>query len=175
MDKYSKPKIEISSNRRRRGIRTLAALMPKVTRKVLGRRGFAEANIITDWATIVGSNLAEICHPEKLTFPRGRRTDGVLHIRAIGGAATELQHLEPQVVERINQYFGYAAITRLKLTRIPPITPVATQNQPAIEKTMPQLEKSPLLPKQGFNKIKNSELRNALENLGKAIITRNHR
>ena len=34
-----------------------------------------------------------------------------------GAFATELQHLVPQLLERINGYLGYAAITRLKIER----------------------------------------------------------
>ena len=112
---------------------------------------------------------------EKLAFPKGKRIDGVLHVRVVGGAATELQHLEPQVVERINAYFGYAAVGRLKLLHTPPIGPVTTPRQPIADKGgMGRLE-PPLLSQKQTDTIKNSELRNALENLGRAIVTRSRR
>lgn len=173
--KNSKSPTDASANGRSGGVRSLAALLPRVTRPILGRRGFAEANIITEWATIIGTNLARICHPEKLAFPKGKRIDGVLHVRVVGGAATELQHLEPQVVERINAYFGYAAVGRLKLLHTPPIGPVTTPRQPIADKGgMGRLE-PPLLSQKQTDTIKNSELRNALENLGRAIVTRSRR
>ena len=43
--------------------------------------------------------------------------DGVLQVRVAGPLAVELQHLAPQVLERVNTYLGYRAVTQLKLSR----------------------------------------------------------
>ena len=48
--------------------------------------------------------------------------------------ATELQHLEPQVLERINGFFGYAAVKRLRL--IQDLT-VGGERQRYVEKGRP--------------------------------------
>ena len=43
----------------------------------------------------------------------------------VGGAfALELQHSEPQLIERINDFFGYPAVARLRLIQAPPAPPV---------------------------------------------------
>jgi hypothetical protein len=151
----------------------MAALMPKVTRTILGRRGFAEASIITEWATIVGDDLARSSQPEKLSFPKGERVGGVLHIRAAGGGATELQHLEPQVLERINRHFGYRAVGRLKLVQLPLAKPKIAKKKitykAAIEHDSPHADIRQL------DEVEHTELRTALERLGRAIATRNSR
>jgi len=36
-----------------------------------------------------------------------------------GTAALELQHSEPQLIERINSYFGHPAVARLRLIQAP--------------------------------------------------------
>jgi len=153
------------------GVRPMAALMPKVTRKILGRRGFAEASIITEWATIVGDNLARSSQPEKLAFPKGERVGGVLHIRTIGGGATELQHLEPQILERINQHFGYRAVGRLKLIHLPlaklKLVKRKKTNSVAVEQNYPHAKVLHL------DELEHKELRAALEKLGRAVATRN--
>jgi hypothetical protein len=41
--------------------------------------------------------------------------DGTLTLKVQSSQATRLQHLEPQLIERINGYFGYRAIARLRL------------------------------------------------------------
>ena len=99
--------------RRARGPRALAATMPKVTRALFRARGFAEAGVLTDWPDIVGRPLADHTSPERL----GR--DGALEVRVGGGWALELKHLEPMVLDRIATYFGYRAVTRLKLVQGP--------------------------------------------------------
>lgn len=84
------------------------------------RRGFAESAILSDWASIVGPVLAGRCQPVRVEFPRGRSQGGTLHLHARGGAALELQHMAPQLAERINGFFGFAAVRRIRLVQAPP-------------------------------------------------------
>ena len=109
--------------------RTLAATLPKITKAVLDKGGRDYATIIAEWPAIVGPALAGSSEPEKLARPRssGSSSKGgadpahaagaILTIRVTGGAALEIQHREPQVIERINSYLGYRAVTRLKLVQ----------------------------------------------------------
>ncbi len=99
--------------RRASGPRALAATVPKVTRALFRARGFAEAGVLTDWPDIVGRPLADHTSPERLG------ANGTLHVRVSGGFALELKHLEPLVLDRIATYFGYRAVTRLKLVQGP--------------------------------------------------------
>ena len=87
---------------------------------MLGRRGFAGSRVIAEWASIVGEQLAARSLPERVARAAGGRGACTLHVRIASGAlAVELQHLEPQIVERINTYFGYQAVARLKLMHGP--------------------------------------------------------
>ncbi len=40
---------------------------------------------------------------------------GTLTLRATPSASLEVQHLKPRILERIQRYFGYPAITELKI------------------------------------------------------------
>jgi hypothetical protein len=98
------------------GPKALADSLRKITRQALGQRSLAEQSLILDWPSIAGSDLARVCTPQGLSFPkRDRRIDGTLTLRVRSGEATRLQHLEPQLIERINGYLGYHAIARLRL------------------------------------------------------------
>jgi hypothetical protein len=104
--------------RRRNGPARLSAELPALTktafRNTMGGRGFAEAGLITEWASIVGNDVARMSRPSQLSFPRGERKGGVLTIECGGAAALELQHLKPQILDRINSHFGYAALAELR-------------------------------------------------------------
>ncbi len=114
------PKAALGDDTRRAGgVRHLAGFLPRLTKAALGKRGFAEGGIVTDWAAIVGSELAASSLPERLSFAQGERRDGTLQVRVTGAFALELQHLEPMVIERINSYFGYRAVARLKIRQGP--------------------------------------------------------
>ena len=85
--------------RRRNGVTRLSSELPALTktafRNTMGGRGFAEAGLITEWAAIVGRDVARMSRPMQLTFPRGERKGGVLTIECGGAAA--LEHVGEQV------------------------------------------------------------------------------
>ena len=102
------------------GLRALGEAVDAVARPMLGRRGFAGSRVIAEWASIVGEHLAARSLPERVTRAPGGQGGGTLYVRVASGAlAVELQHLEPLIVERINTYFGYRAVARLKLAHGP--------------------------------------------------------
>jgi hypothetical protein len=107
----------IASGERRHGLRALGAALPALTRRALGRRGFAEGGLALDWAAIVGEEIAANTLPLKLAYPRGERSSGTLHLKVASGYALVIAHCEPQLIERVNAYLGYRAVAKLKLTQ----------------------------------------------------------
>ncbi|MDX1710232.1 MAG: DciA family protein [Rhodovibrionaceae bacterium] len=119
------------------GPRPLAAsLRPVASRalgQALGKRALAERGLIAEWVDIVGGEVAAHCLPRKLSFPRrAERREGVLTLRVEPGWALELQHLSPQLIERINGYFGYRAVAQLKFQQAP------VSRAPALDRKAPR-------------------------------------
>ncbi|MDH5748543.1 MAG: DciA family protein [Rhodospirillales bacterium] len=156
--------------RRQGSPRALAATLDGITRPIFSKRGFANAAVAKEWPAIVGAQLAMQSQPEKVTFPAGKRGDGTLHLRiASGSLALELQHLEPLLIERINSYFGYRAITRLTYIQGPVWKPPGQTPPPPARPLAPAEEEilSGLL-----TQIDDMELRAALETLGRSLTIR---
>ena len=146
--------------RRAGGPLPIATLVPKLTRKALGKYGFSYAGLITEWEAIIGTDIARTSIPEKLTFPQNKRDSGVLRLRAESGAALEIQHLEPQILDRINSYFGYRAVARLQLIN----GPVRRQ------KTQPTMKRKPARHINAkTQEVTDPKLRNVLERLGQSM------
>jgi hypothetical protein len=152
--------------------RPLSANIPDITKKTLGKRGLAEGGLITDWVRIVGPELAASCQPERLAHPPRERSGGTLHIRVYGGAATELQHLEPLVLERINGHFGYRAVAKLRLIH----APLSGRSERVAE---PKDSELPPLDSQSAAEldallaiVDDPELRASLGRIGRAIMAR---
>ncbi len=143
--------------------RAVAAVLPKVTAKALGKRGFAVAAVITDWAEIMGPALAADTVPRRIAFPRDRSGGGTLHLSATGAIATELQHLEPQILERINGYLGFHAVTRLVIHHglRPRPAPIAAAEPPA--------GRAAGSAEHRLAAVENPALREALRRLGRAV------
>ncbi len=153
----------------RRGLHPMASLMWKVATPALRKRGLSEARIVTDWSEIVGPMLAEATSPERLKTD-SRDAPGILHIRAAGPVATELQHLAPQIIERINAYFGYKAVDRLHIVQAPP----RTRRRRRREAPAPD-DKTRQAVEARVSGVPDDALRDALARLGLAIEGRDRR
>lgn len=165
------PKKSAFRPRRRRfgGPRLLSTMIERMTKPIFGKRGFAHATVVNQWPDIVGAELAALTAPEKIVFSRDGASGGILHLRTVtGGLATEIQHLEPLIVERINQHFGYKAVIGLRMTQGPlpqrdePVQPEPRQLSPEEEQ---QLSES-------LSNVDDPEIRDALARLGRSITAR---
>jgi hypothetical protein len=76
----------------------------------------------------LGEALAKRSQPVRIAWPRkptglGRNPappePATLHIRVESAFALELQHQAPLIVERVNSYFGWACVGRLRLEQGP--------------------------------------------------------
>jgi hypothetical protein len=148
-----------AAKKKRAGMRTAARLVPGLTKAAFAQRGFHRAVVLTDWQAIVGDALAERCVPERLS------ADGVLTIRASGSVALALQHLEPQMLERIASYFGFRAVTRLRFRQAPLPAGEAVAKPRETPPVPPTLAKS-------LADIEDDALRSALLRLGAEVAAR---
>lgn len=157
---------------RRYSTPAIGARVAGLTRDIFRKRGFAQSHILAHWPEIVGTALAEYSSPEKLAFPqatndgRGPTTGATLAIRVDGPVALEIRHLEPQIVERINGYYGYNAVSRLKLTQ-GPLPPRPRARRKLIRPLQPA-ERAQLA--QSLEPIGEPALRVSLERLGERIL-----
>jgi hypothetical protein len=150
-------------------MRPLAANLGAITRAALGKKGFALAQLLTDWESIVGPSLAACAAPARLVKSRDQDDGAVLEIRAEGAAALELQHNEPRVIERINAHFGYAAVKRLKLRQGPVgiSGSSASTAVPSIRRIGAAEERSLF---RQLEEVSDDSLRDALAGLGRTVI-----
>jgi hypothetical protein len=168
MTGYSRP---VASMRYRPA--PIGAQVLGVARAAFVKRGFAEAHILAHWPDIVGGGLAEYCAPEKLVFPkvsgeeaRARRQGATLVLRVDGPVAVEIRHLEPQIVERINAYYGYGAVERLKLVQ----GPLPPKPRPRYRQIRPLKPEERQTLAQGLESIEEPALKQALEKLGERVL-----
>ena len=142
--------------------RSVAELVPKVGGQSFRRFGFNQTAVLERWAEIVGETYARHSRPESLGFPRGKKEGGTLRVAVSAALAPMLRHVEPQIVERVNRLFGYAAVAKLALTAADIDTPVhhkpANDPQPLAAETASSLKD-----------IADPGLRASLESLARAL------
>lgn len=111
--------------------RAVGSFVPKLTQKAFEKYGFSAATLLTDWASIVGSDLASYTAPDRLKWPRNvdaygdvaegssGRPGATLVLRVDGPRALEVEHRARQILERINAYFGYRAVAEMRIVQAP--------------------------------------------------------
>lgn len=108
---------------RRGGLRSVGDMLPAVGDTAFRRFGFVQSSIVSRWREIVGERYAGVSAPESIRFPAGRKQDGVLTLMVDGAHASMMQHVAPTIVDRVNRFFGYAAVARLTIRQghiVPP-------------------------------------------------------
>jgi hypothetical protein len=157
------------------GPKAVGSFLPGLTTKALQKYGFSAASLIMDWPSIVGSEIARSAVPERLKWPRtseiveheaeaeppSRRSGAVLVLRVESAKALDVQYSASRIIERINAYFGYAAVAQLRLIQAP-MPPAAPQRQ---ARTRPE----PLT--REVASVGDAKLRDALARLGAEIRT----
>jgi len=145
------------------GLDSLTREVQKLARPLLGQHGFTQVELITHWSDIMGSELAIGVKPVKLSFPAKDRMNGTLHVRTAGGAfAMLLEHQKGRIMEKVNTYFGYPAISNLKIEQGGVRLPNEQEAEP--EWPLSEEELTPLLEK--VNNIPDDALRQKTLEIG---------
>jgi hypothetical protein len=116
---------------RRGGTRAVGDMVPAIGASAFRRFGFVQSSIVSRWREIVGPRYADVSTPESIRFPVGKKQDGVLTLMVDSAHAPMMQHVAPSIIERVNRFFGYAAVARLMMRQghiTPPEPRVAPSN-----------------------------------------------
>ena len=155
---------------KRYGPQPLSWQIEKLTKPIFRKRGFGEAAILTDWETVVGPLWASHSCPEKLIRSRDEARGATLHLRVDSGAfATELTHSEPQLLQRINGFYGYRAVERIKVIQGP--LPPKKHCLPSRDDALSAEDEDTLSTR--LARVEDPDLRAALEGLGRGVAGKN--
>jgi hypothetical protein len=145
--------------------RAIADLMPEVGRAAFRRFGFVQSSVVSRWPEIVGAAHARICAPESIRFAPGEKSDGVLQLVVVPAHAPFIQQVTEEIIERVNRFFGYRAVARIKLRQGAVKPPRAQEPRPA----PPSLKPIPIELGDSLRDIGDPELRAVLESLARSL------
>lgn len=110
----------------------LADLVGGAVDPLLAKQGFGQSSLILHWDAIVGERLGACSEPIKLQWPKrpvqrlpdssqglASNEPATLVLRVTGGMAIEIQHMAPQLIERVNAHLGWRAVGRLAIRQGP--------------------------------------------------------
>ncbi len=148
--------------------RPVAELVPQIGRAAFRRFGFVQSSVVTRWHEIVGETHAKVCQPESIRFPPGEKSDGILQLVVKPAHAPLIQHVTPEIIDRVNRFFGYKAVARVKIRQGEVKPPSAGEKRTA----PPSLKPIPMELGESLRDIGDPELRTVLESLARSIGSR---
>lgn len=168
-----KPLPEPSAEHRRRGFEPAFGLMKDPVRLAGESRGFAMTRLLTHWAEVAGPELAGKTRPVKVGY--GREGFGATLTLLVKAAEAPIVQMQlPQLKERVNAVYGYAAVAHVHLTQTAATGFAEGQAEftPA-PKSAPRPDPEILSrAKAETEKVADPSLRSALEQLAQNILTR---
>lgn len=147
--------------------RSVGDLLPEVGGVAFRRFGFVQSSVVSRWREIVGARYAGVSAPESIKFPPGKRSDGVLTLVVESAHAPVMQHVAPEIVERVNRFFGYQAVARVAFRQ-----GMVRLSRGAARKAPPPIQSVPAEIGDSLRAIADPELRQVMESLAQGIAAR---
>ena len=135
--------------------------LPKVIDKNIKERNFVEITLIKKWKEIIGQDIAKYCWPIKIVFSDIKNSNGIIFLKTKRGRSMEIEFKNDEIIEKLNQYFGYKAINKISVVQDFNIKD--SYKKKIIKKKIKNNHSKVI------NKIKKNELKIALQNLSKTL------
>lgn len=162
----------IKANRSKAGMFNAVALsdlLPDLLNPMLQKRAGLTTALIGAWPEIAGSRIGQACIPSKISWSRANPTDdpfapATLFIIADPSVALALQHETKGIIARVNSFFGYPAIDRIKISQ----GSISKSNLSAVKKSPDKThqQEAEIL----VSEVTNDALREALAKLGANVL-----
>ncbi len=94
-------------------VHALGSLVQSLLRPIFEKT--PHMSLMMDWPAIVGSEIAAYTWPLKIVSPKN--SPGIAYIQSPPAFAIQAWAMSSTIIERINQYLGYAAVNRIRLIK----------------------------------------------------------
>ncbi len=164
-------KSQLAAKPKKRGARLVGDLVTGVIDPALRKKAGISISLLRSWSEIAGQDLAERTRPLKIDWPRrdAQGDDfkpGTLVLACDQSVVLKIQYQTGELISRLNSFFGYSAVERIRLVQRP-VTPWRDM-RPKPEPKLSDDESARIA--EITRNIDDSGLRKSLERLGRSII-----
>ena len=136
--------------------------LPKIIDKNIKEKNFIEISLIKKWREIIGDDIAKFCWPIKIRFSEINNLHGIIFLKTMRGKSMEIEFKNEEIIEKLNQYFGYKAIAKISVVQDFDIKDAYKEDK--ITKKRGKKVQSKVI-----NKIKKNNIKTALKKLNKTL------
>ena len=96
------------------GLRSFKDTLPKNIKKIIKKKGHIFSETLNNWKYIVGNDLFKVCYPK--SFKNSNKLGvSCLLIMVKRGHEVDMEYSKKQILDKMNNYFGYSVVEKLKL------------------------------------------------------------
>ena len=96
------------------GLRSFKDTLPKNIKKIIKKKGHIFSETLNNWKYIVGDDLFKVCYPK--SFRNSNKLGAsCLLIMVKRGHEVDMEYSKKQILDKMNNYFGYSVVEKLKL------------------------------------------------------------
>ena len=144
------------------GLRSFKDTLPKNVKKIINKKGHIYSETLSRWKYIVGVELFKVCYPK--TFKNSNRFGvSTLVIMVKRGHEVELEYSKKDIINKMNSFFGYSVVEKLKLVSFDYEQEIVSENK-KINRDM-EINKY----KNKINDVKNDKIKKSLMKLAKVF------
>jgi len=147
------------------GLRPFSSSIPQGLKKILKKSGYNYSNIVENWKKMVGKEISDSCYPSTIKMKKNM-SNGTLVLNVIHGMELEIEYKKKNIIDKINNFFGYNCISQIKLRIV--------QEKKIVKKINTKILFSNKEFENKLNLVKNNDLKNSLNNLVKAFNDKNN-
>ena len=144
------------------GLRSFKDTLPKNIKKIINKKGHIYSETLNNWKYIVGDNLFKVCYPKSF---KNSNKFGVssLMIMVKRGHEVDLEYSKKEIIDKMNSFFGYSVIEKLKFTSFNDEKELSYQEEDVVENvTNNKYQKK-------INDVKNEKIKKSLLELTKVF------
>jgi hypothetical protein len=162
--------INISEERHCNELESLGSIFRPIIKDALSSDDLIEVDIMLNWVDIVGENISAYSRPLKAVYDN-KINQRILNIDVpVGGFALEIQHKEQYLLNKINSYFGYRAIHKIKVNQNINMKPALIKSISTNKKTRELNEDEKKYLEELTDGIEDEKIKEILIKIGKDVI-----
>ena len=139
------------------GLRSFRDTLPKKIKKIIDKKGHIYSETLNNWKYIVGDELFKYCYPK--SFKNSNRFGvSTLVIMVKRGHEVDLEYSKQEIMDKMNNFFGYSVVEKLKFTSFNDETEISNVETQTINVTNNKF-------KEKIKDVKNDKLKKSLVEL----------
>ena len=96
------------------GLRSFKDTLPRNIKRIIIKKGHIYSETLNNWKNIVGNEMFRVCYPK--SFKSSNKINAsCLTVMVKRGNEVEIEYSKNKIIDRINSYFGYKVVEKLKL------------------------------------------------------------